>query len=133
MGWLHGLFGFQGASYVRRVELSTAAAPILGAFQPIFSALGAAMSAATDGRWIPMISAEPGQVLLKDLVLQAASLSLLLASVSGPKLSRGHGALPGAPYKACSKRALSHGHISAAQDAYENNSGVISIAVFQPV
>ena len=46
--WLHALFGVQGASYVIGViELSTAAALILGAFQPIFSALGAAMSAAT--------------------------------------------------------------------------------------
>ena len=48
MSWLHALFGFQGASDVIGVlELSTAVALILGAFQPIFSALGAAMSAAT--------------------------------------------------------------------------------------
>src|SRR3546814_16937355 len=48
MSWLHVLFGVQGASYVIGViELSTAAALILGAFQPVFSALGAAMSAAT--------------------------------------------------------------------------------------
>jgi len=48
MSWLHALFGVQGASYVIGViELSTATALILGAFQPIFSALGAAMSAAT--------------------------------------------------------------------------------------
>jgi len=48
MSWLHSLFGFREASYVIGVlELSTAAALILGAFQPIFSALGAAMSAAT--------------------------------------------------------------------------------------
>jgi uncharacterized membrane protein YkgB len=48
MSWLHALFEVQGASYVIGViELSTAAALILGAFQPIFSALGAAMSAAT--------------------------------------------------------------------------------------
>ena len=48
MSWLHALVGVQGASYVIGViELSTAAALILGAFQPIFSALGAAMSAAT--------------------------------------------------------------------------------------
>jgi reactive chlorine resistance protein C len=38
MSWLHALFGVQGASYVIGViELSTAAARILGAFQPIFS------------------------------------------------------------------------------------------------
>jgi hypothetical protein len=48
MSWLHTLLGVQGASYVIGVlELSTAAALILGAFQPIFSALGAAMSAST--------------------------------------------------------------------------------------
>ena len=48
MSWLHALFGVQGAPYVIGViELSTAAALILRAFQPIFSALGAAMSTAT--------------------------------------------------------------------------------------
>src|SRR5690606_2869562 len=102
MGWLHTLFGIQGASYVIGVlELSTAAELILGAFLPVFSALGAAMSAATylitltffastpgvaeaTAGGFPAISAMPGQFLLKDLVLLAASLSLLLASVQGP-------------------------------------------------
>jgi uncharacterized membrane protein YkgB len=101
MSGLHALFGIQGASYVIGViELSTAAALVLGAFQPIFSALGAAMSAATyiftltfflstpgvaepTAGGFPAISAMPGQFLLKDLVLLAASLSLLLASVKG--------------------------------------------------
>jgi uncharacterized membrane protein YkgB len=101
MSWLHALFGVQGASDVIGVlELSTAAALILGAFQPIFSALGAAMSAATylitltfflstpgvaeaTAGGFPAISALPGQFLLKDLVLLAASLALLLASVQG--------------------------------------------------
>jgi uncharacterized membrane protein YkgB len=101
MSWLHFLFGVQGASYVIGVlELSTAAALILGAFLPIFSALGAAMSAVTyvitltfffstpgvaeaTAGGFPAISAMPGQFLLKDLVLLAASLSLLLASVRG--------------------------------------------------
>jgi uncharacterized membrane protein YkgB len=105
MSWLHALFGVQGASYVIGViELSTAAALILGAFQPIFSALGAAMSAATylitltfflstpgvaepTAGGFPAITAAPGQFLLKDLVLLAASLSLLLASVQGPWLN----------------------------------------------
>jgi uncharacterized membrane protein YkgB len=105
MSWLHALFGVQGASYVIGViELSTAAALILGAFQPIFSALGAAMSAATylitltfflstpgvaepTAGGFPAIAAAPGQFLLKDLVLLAASLSLLLASVQGPWLN----------------------------------------------
>lgn len=101
MSWLHTLFGVQGASYVIGIlELSTAAALILGAFQPIFSALGAAMSAATyfitltfflstpgvaeqTAGGFPAISAAPGQFLLKDLVLLAASLSLLAASLPG--------------------------------------------------
>ncbi|MCY1280766.1 Inner membrane protein RclC [compost metagenome] len=101
MSWLHALVGVQGTSYVIGVlELSTAAALILGASQPIFSALGAAMSAATylitltfflstpgvaeaTAGGFPAISAMPGQFLLKDLVLLAASLSLLLASVRG--------------------------------------------------
>jgi len=105
MGWLHALFGVQGESYVIGViELSTAAALILGAFQPIFSALGAAMSAATylitltfflstpgvaepTTGGFPAISAAPGQFLLKDLVLLAASLALLFASVQGPWLN----------------------------------------------
>jgi uncharacterized membrane protein YkgB len=101
MSWLHTLFGIQGASYVIGVlELSTAAALILGAFLPIFSALGAAMSAATylitltfflstpgvaevTAGGLPAIGAMPGQFILKDLVLLAASLSLLLASLQG--------------------------------------------------
>lgn len=99
MSWLHSLFGTQGASYViGTLELSTAVALIIGAFQPIFSALGAAMSAATylitltfflstpgvaeaTAGGFPAISALPGQFLLKDVVLLAASLCLLLASV----------------------------------------------------
>ncbi|SAL42963.1 Inner membrane protein YkgB [Caballeronia turbans] len=103
MSWLHALFGTQGASYVIGVlELSTAAALIIGAFQPIFSALGAAMSAATYfitltfflstpgvaeamAGGFPGISAMPGQFLLKDVVLLAASLCLLLASVQTSK------------------------------------------------
>ncbi|MCR4470013.1 YkgB family protein [Burkholderia sp. SCN-KJ] len=102
MSWLHTLFGVQGASDVIGVlELSTAVALILGAFQSIFSALGAVMSATTylitltfflstpgvgeamTGGF-PAITAMPGQFLLKDLVLLAASLSLLLASVRSP-------------------------------------------------
>jgi len=101
MSWLHTLFGIQGASYVIGVlELSTAAALVVGAFQPAFSALGAAMSAATylitltfffttpgvaeaSAGGFPAISAAPGQFLLKDIVLLAASLCLLRASVPG--------------------------------------------------
>jgi len=48
MIWLHALFGIGGASYVIGVlELSTAAALIVGAIKPFFSALGAAMSTIT--------------------------------------------------------------------------------------
>ena len=98
MSWL-GMFGTQGQSYfVGVIELSTAAALTLGAFRPIFSALGALMSAATylttltffvttpgvaeaSAGGFPAISAAPGQFLLKDAVLLAASLVLFLNSV----------------------------------------------------
>jgi len=98
MGWLHTLFGIQGASYVIGIlELGTAAALILGAFKPIFSVLGSAMSIATyaitltfffttpgvaemTAGGLPAISAMPGQFLLKDLVLLAASVTLFVAS-----------------------------------------------------
>jgi len=101
MSWMHVLLGVQGASYaIGILELSTAVALIFGAFRPIFSALGAAMSAATylitltfflstpgvaetTAGGFPAISAVPGQFLLKDLVLLGASVSLLLASVGG--------------------------------------------------
>lgn len=106
MSWLDSLFGVQGASYaIGVIELSTAAALILGAFRPFFSALGAAMSAATylftltffmstpgvaepTAGGFPAISAAPGQFLLKDLVLLAASLVLLRASVTGATAPR---------------------------------------------
>jgi reactive chlorine resistance protein C len=102
MSWLHAAFGIRGASRVIGVlELSTAAALIAGAFKPFFSALGAAMSTMTylitltfflstpgvaepTAGGFPAISAAPGQFLLKDLVLVAASLCLLVASVRGP-------------------------------------------------
>jgi uncharacterized membrane protein YkgB len=97
--WLHVMFGVQGASYVIGViELATAVALIAGAFNPVISAVGAAMSCLTyvitltfflttpgvaeqTARGFPAISAPIGQFLLKDLVLLAASLCLLLASV----------------------------------------------------
>ncbi len=98
MGWMHALFGIQGTSDVIGVlELSTAAALIAGAFVPVLSAVGAAMSIATyvitltffvstpgvfepTAGGFPAISAVPGQFLLKDLVLLAASVTLLFAS-----------------------------------------------------
>jgi uncharacterized membrane protein YkgB len=99
MSWLNVLFGVRGASYVVGVlELSTMTALVIGAFSPLFSAVGAAMSTATFAITLtfllstpgvaeemaggfPAISAVPGQFLLKDLVLLAASLCLLLASL----------------------------------------------------
>lgn len=102
MSWLHSLLGVQGASYALGViELSTAAALIVGAFNPVAPALGAAMSCltyvvtltfflSTPGVAEPMaggfpaISAPIGQFLLKDLVLLAASLCLLLSSLQRP-------------------------------------------------
>lgn len=98
MSWL-GVFGTQGQSYfIGALEISTALALVLGAFRPVFSALGALMSSATylttltfllttpgvaepTAGGFPAISAVPGQFLLKDAVLLAASLVLLLASV----------------------------------------------------
>jgi uncharacterized membrane protein YkgB len=105
MSWLQDLFGVQGSSYfIGVIELSTSAALVLGAFLPIFSALGAAMSCVTyiitltfflttpgvaesTAGGFPAISALPGQFLLKDVVLLAASLSLLFASVQSPWLN----------------------------------------------
>jgi len=99
MSWLHSLFGIQGASYIIGVlELSTAAALALGLFNAIFSFVGAAMSTCTyaitlsfflttpgvsepTAGGFPAISAPIGQFLLKDLVLLAASLCLLTASI----------------------------------------------------
>lgn len=99
MSWLHTLFGIQGASYVIGIlELSTAVTLAIGFFRPIFSVLGATMSTATylitltfflttpgvaeaTAGGFPAISAFPGQFLLKDLVLLAASLVLLKESL----------------------------------------------------
>jgi uncharacterized membrane protein YkgB len=99
MSWLHTLFGVRGASDVVGVlELLSAAALIAGAFVPLFSALGAAMSCATYAITLsfmlstpgvaaaaaggfPAISGDIGQFLLKDLVLLAASVCLLLKSI----------------------------------------------------
>lgn len=80
------------------LELSTGAALAAGAFYPLASAVGAVMSSATflvtlsflfstpgvaepAAGGFPAISAGVGQFLLKDLVLLAASLCLLQASL----------------------------------------------------
>lgn len=106
MSWMNVAFGIQGASYVIGViELSTAAALIAGAYVPLLSALGAAMSTITfiitltflfstpgvaepTAGGFPAISAPIGQFLLKDLVLLAASVNLLLASVENYAFAR---------------------------------------------
>lgn len=108
MGWLHSLFGVQGESYViGLIELSAAAALAIGAFIPVISALGAAMSCityiitltffvSTPGVAEPMaggfpaISAGTGQFLLKDLVLLAASVCLFLASIRSDESEHRH-------------------------------------------
>jgi reactive chlorine resistance protein C len=105
MSWLHVPFGIRGASdLIGVLELSTAAALICGAIWPIFSALGAVMSTMTylitltfflstpgvaepTAGGFPTISAAPGQFLLKDLVLLAASLCLLGTSIQSPWLN----------------------------------------------
>ncbi|TXG98936.1 MAG: DUF417 family protein [Nevskiaceae bacterium] len=99
MSWINSLFGVTGASYfIGILELSTAAALIAGAYDPLCSVVGAAMSSVTyvitltfmlttpgiteasEGGF-PALGAMPGQFLLKDSVLLAASICLLLASV----------------------------------------------------
>jgi len=106
MSWMNVAFGIQGASYViGAIELSTAAALIAGAFVPLFSAVGAGMSTITfaitltfflstpgvaepTAGGFPAISAPIGQFLLKDLVLFAASLNLLFASIESYAFAR---------------------------------------------
>lgn len=115
LGWMNPAFGIQGASYaIGIIELTTCAMLLLGALIPIASALGAAMSmitfiitltffASTPGvaeasaGGFPAISALPGQFLLKDLVLLAASVALLRASVSPRNKAPAHGGLGNRP------------------------------------
>lgn len=100
MSWLIDAFGVRGASGVIGVlELSTATALAVGAFHRGVSVLGAAMSSATyaitltfflttpgvaepTAGGFPAISAPIGQFLLKDLVLLAASASLLRTALA---------------------------------------------------
>lgn len=99
MSWIPTAFGVDGGShFIGVVELATAAALILGAFNSTASAVGAAMSCLTylvtltffvstpgvaepTAGGFPAISAGTGQFLLKDIVLLAASACLLLASL----------------------------------------------------
>ena len=99
MGWLR-VFGVRGeAKIIGTIELTTAAVLILGSVIPIASAVGAAMACVTflltvsfffsapgvtqkSSTGFPIISTLLGQFLLKDIALLAASLTLLLASLS---------------------------------------------------
>ncbi|WP_241332077.1 YkgB family protein [Burkholderia cenocepacia] len=108
MSWLRALFGVGGASIaIGTVELATAAMLAIGARVPVASALGAAMSSVTYAMTLtfmlttpgvaeptaggfPAISAPVGPFLLKDLVLLAASLCLLQASLRSRRDAAGH-------------------------------------------
>ncbi len=97
LSWL-SMFGVQGESnFIGFIQLATAFALTAGAFSALFSALGAAMSmcfslitlsffvttpgvAESSAGGFPAISTVPGEFLLKDTVLIAASLVLLLNS-----------------------------------------------------
>jgi len=99
VSWL-SRFGVRGeAKAIGTIELTTAAVLILGSMIPIASAVGAAMACVTfllttsfffstpgitqrSSTGFPIISTLLGQFLLKDIVLLAASFTLLLASVS---------------------------------------------------
>jgi reactive chlorine resistance protein C len=99
VSWL-GVFGVRGeARIIGTIELTTAAILIIGAVVPIASAVGAAMACVTfllttsfifttpgitqkSTTGFPIISTLLGQFLIKDIVLLAASLTLLLASLS---------------------------------------------------
>lgn len=106
MSWLHSAFGVRGASgIIGALELATAATLAAGALHRGVSVLGAAMSSATyaitltfflttpgvaepTAGGFPAISAPIGQFLLKDLVLLAASIVLLGASLAHWKAVR---------------------------------------------
>lgn len=98
--WLYAAAGERGASYVVGVlELSTCAALAAGAFIPAVAVVGALMSMATylttlsfmlttpgvaepTSGGFPAITAAPGQFLLKDAVLLAASFVLFLRALA---------------------------------------------------
>jgi uncharacterized membrane protein YkgB len=99
MKWL-SVFGERGeAKIVGTIELTTAAALIIGSVIPVASALGAAMACATfllttsfilstpgiterSKTGFPIISTLVEQFLIKDVALLASSFTLLLASLS---------------------------------------------------
>ena len=99
MRWL-GVFGERGeAKIIGTIELTTAAVLTVGSMIPMASAAGAAMACVTfllttsfvfttpgitqkSATGFPIISTLLEQFLLKDIVLLAASFTLLLASLS---------------------------------------------------
>ena len=101
MSWL-GVFGVRGeARVIGCIELVTAAALIVGSVVPFSSALGAALASGTfalttsfvlstpgitlhSATGFPIISTLVEQFLIKDVVLLAACVTLLLASL-GPR------------------------------------------------
>jgi uncharacterized membrane protein YkgB len=99
ISWL-SVFGVRGqANTIGAIELTAAAALIIGSMIPLASAVGAAMACVTfllttsfvfstpgiteiSSTGFPIISTLLEQFLLKDIALLAASLTLLLASLS---------------------------------------------------
>lgn len=99
MSW-PGIFGVRGeAKIVGTIELITAALLIVGSVAPVVSALGAAFASVTfiltvsfvfstpditlySAIGFPVISTLVEQFLIKDVVLLAACLTLLLASLT---------------------------------------------------
>ena len=99
VSWLT-MFGVRGeAKIIGTIELTTAAALIIGSAVPIASAVGAAMACVTfllttsfvfstpgitqrSATGFPIVATLLGMFLLKDIALLAASLTLLLASFS---------------------------------------------------
>lgn len=95
LAWMHGAFGIQGASIVIGViELSIGVLLLARWFSPKLSTIGAAMSIVTclitlsfmlstpgvtaqEAGGFPMLSAEAGQFLAKDMVLLTVSVLLL--------------------------------------------------------
>lgn len=97
--WLHAQFGVRGSSAViGTLELTTCLVLAVGTFSPAASLIGSLMSTGTFALTLtfmfttpgvaeptaggfPALSAMPGQFLLKDAVLLAASFTLLVRSL----------------------------------------------------
>ena len=100
MSWIPAVFGVQGGSYfIGTVELATAAALIIGAFNKTASALGAAMSCLTYAVTLTFFLSTPGVAEPKRWggLRHGVSLAQVqqppLVSVFGHALDSGVGAL----------------------------------------